>query len=290
MSNSKILVDIKGGFGNQIFQYCFANYLKSRGYKVFVNTEYFKFRNKDTQDNTYRTLILNEKNFNLKKINRIYLKFFKINKKINESKKIKKLFKNFNNPFYIKLKDSNYDEKYLETKYVHLDGYWQNVDYLFSQKDFLVDSLKKNKTLANSIKKIPEENTVMLIVRRGDYVEMKEDLSIDFYKKCLEVLNNRIANYRLNIFTDDEDWVKSNSIFSIAEKIYGPEDEPEGVIRIFSKMLEHKHFVIGNSTFSLLSAVISQNKDSLILVADPWFKNKKKESIYIDGSIKIPNI
>ena len=58
----------------------------------------------------------------------------------------------------------------------------------------------------------------MLIVRRGDY-EMKEDLSIDFYKKCLEVLNNRIANYRLNIFTDDEDWVKSNSIFNIAEKI-----------------------------------------------------------------------
>ena len=28
-------------------------------------------------------------------------------------------------------------------------------------------------------------------------------------------------------------------------------------------------------------------KDSLILVADPWFKNKKKESIYIDSSIKI---
>ena len=75
MSNSKILVDIKGGFGNQIFQYCFANYLKSMGYKVFVNTEYFKFRNKDTQDNTYRTLILNEKNFNLKKINRVFGSF-----------------------------------------------------------------------------------------------------------------------------------------------------------------------------------------------------------------------
>ena len=33
----KAVVEIKGGFGNQIFQYAFANYLKTKGYRVTVN-------------------------------------------------------------------------------------------------------------------------------------------------------------------------------------------------------------------------------------------------------------
>ena len=33
----KAVVEIKGGFGNQIFQYSFANYLKNKGYEVTVN-------------------------------------------------------------------------------------------------------------------------------------------------------------------------------------------------------------------------------------------------------------
>ena len=33
----KAVVEIKGGLGNQIFQYSFANYLKTKGYRVTVN-------------------------------------------------------------------------------------------------------------------------------------------------------------------------------------------------------------------------------------------------------------
>ena len=33
----RAVVEIKGGFGNQIFQYSFANYLRNKGYKVTVN-------------------------------------------------------------------------------------------------------------------------------------------------------------------------------------------------------------------------------------------------------------
>ena len=29
----KAVVEIKGGFGSQIFQYAFANYLKTKGYR-----------------------------------------------------------------------------------------------------------------------------------------------------------------------------------------------------------------------------------------------------------------
>ena len=40
----KAVVEIKGGFGNQIFQYSFANYLKDEGYEVTVNLNKIIFK------------------------------------------------------------------------------------------------------------------------------------------------------------------------------------------------------------------------------------------------------
>ena len=76
MKNLCILVEIKGGFGNQIFQFAFANKLKDEGFNVFINTEYFKFNRKEIKDNTYRKLIIKE-NILAKKINIFYLYFLK---------------------------------------------------------------------------------------------------------------------------------------------------------------------------------------------------------------------
>ena len=33
----KVIVKIKGGFGNQIFQYSFSKHLKNKGHRVTVN-------------------------------------------------------------------------------------------------------------------------------------------------------------------------------------------------------------------------------------------------------------
>ena len=157
MKNLCILVEIKGGFGNQIFQFAFANKLKDEGFNVFINTEYFKFNRKEIKDNTYRKLIIKENIFGLKKINIFYLYFFKILKKIDESRKLNKLFKRSGLPYFIKLKDSNFDKKLLDTKFVHLDGYWQNIENLVSQKEFLVEALSKIDILKKPINFLPQE-------------------------------------------------------------------------------------------------------------------------------------
>ena len=289
MKNLCILVEIKGGFGNQIFQFAFANKLKDEGFNVFINTEYFKFNRKEIKDNTYRTLIIKENIFGLKKINIFYLYFFKILKKIDESRKLNKLFKRSGLPYFIKLKDSNFDKKLLDTKFVHLDGYWQNIENLVSQKEFLVEALSKIDILKKPINFLPQENTVMLLIRRGDYIKMEEDLSLNFYKKCIETITNKLDKFDLSIFTDDIQWVKEQKIFDIANKVFGPEEEPEKVLDLFSKMLQNKHFIVANSTFSLIAAFVKEMDDSIIIVSDPWFRNKEKEKLFLDNWIKIPN-
>tara|TARA_B100000575_G_C23121526_1_gene649117 strand:+ start:1215 stop:2087 length:873 start_codon:yes stop_codon:yes gene_type:complete len=289
MKNLCILVEIKGGFGNQIFQFAFANKLKDEGFNVFINTEYFKFNRKEIKDNTYRKLIIKENIFGLKKINIFYLYFFKILKKINESRKLNKLFKSSRLPYFIKLKDSNFDKKLLDTKFVHLDGYWQNIENLVSQKEFLVEALSKIDILKKPINFLPQENTVMLLIRRGDYIKMEEDLSLNFYKKSIETITKKLDKFELSIFTDDIQWVKEQKIFDIANKVFGPEEEPEKVLDLFSKMLQNKHFIVANSTFSLIAAVVKEMDDSIIIVSDPWFRNKEKEKLSLDNWIKIPN-
>ncbi len=286
-----IVIEIKGGFGNQIFQFTFANYLRNKGFKVKVNTRFYnQFRKNDNAVDTFRQLIIGEELFDFKNINYFYFKFLKLNKKINDSNKIKKIYKNFKNPIYIKLKDSNFTEELLNKKFIHLDGYWQNIDNLISEKKFLYDSLSSNKMLKKSFENPRIENSTMMLVRRGDYIDMNEDLGLEFYEECIKQLKNKIGEFHLEIFTDDVEWVKSKKIFSDAKNIYGPEEMPFEVINLFGKMINNQHFIVGNSTFSLLAAFLGEREDSLILVADPWFRERNFGNLTKDNWIKIKNV
>ena len=147
--------------------------------------------------------------------------------------------------------------------------------------------MSNNKIIKKSINVKTNKNSAMLLVRRGDYLKMNEELSLKFYEDCLKYLKSEIKNLELNIFTDDVDWVKNQNIFSIAKNIYGPEEEPKKVIELFALMLNHLHFVITNSTFSLIAAIISEEEDSKVLVADPWFRNRYYGNLLRDNWVKL---
>ena len=47
----KAVVFIKGGFGNQLFQFAFANYLKEMNFNVKTNTDLLSENNQNTKRN-----------------------------------------------------------------------------------------------------------------------------------------------------------------------------------------------------------------------------------------------
>lgn len=291
MKNSKkAVVEIKGGFGNQIFQYMFAKKLKNEGYDVKINTRFYnQFNETALPKDTFRNLILPPSYFGFKEIGGLFYKLLVINNKISKSKKIKKLIKKFEHPFYIHIKDKNIENIPTNKIIYHFDGYWQNINNLVDEKSFLIESLSKNEVLDKSISTYASQNSAMLIVRRGDYLNMNEELSISFYTECIDFFNSKIENLQLSIFTDDIEWVKNQKIFSTAKNIYGPEESPEKVLELFSLMLNNFHFAVTNSTFSLIAAVICERRESIILVADPWFKNRYFGQLVKENWIKIDN-
>ena len=53
-------------------------------------------------------------------------------------------------------------------------------------------------------------------------------------------------------------------------------------------MLSYENFIVGNSTFSLVPALLSNSKNKKIFVADPWFRNTNID-IEVPDAIKIFN-
>ncbi len=290
MKKTYIVVEIKGGFGNQLFQFMFAESLKKKGFKVKVKTDFYDQFEQSNFENTYRKLILPETVFGFKKTGKITNYLLELGHKINESKKLKKVFGGVKNPLFIKLKDSNYSKNKLNKKVVHLDGYWQNLDILISQREFLRKSLLRVEAINKVLNSSPPSNSAMVLVRRNDYLETNEDLKEVFYKNSIEYLRSNIENLDLNVFTDDVSWVMEKDIFSTSNNIFGPEEEPEKVIKLFAKMLNHKHFIIGNSTFSLMAAIINEQTDSIIQIASPWFRNRNDINFAKNNWIKVENL
>lgn len=289
--NKKVfcVVNIKGGFGNQLFQYSFANHMKELGATVKTSSKFYKnFENNSKI--TFREQIFDSTFFDFSEINEVEFNKLKLLKKLDESNKLKKLFNNWEiNKFsYVKEKDlKNINDKH---RYLIFDGYWQDVAFIKNQKKFLKSKLSKNNVLNEKFAKQKNENSILLIVRRGDYLRMKEDLKIEYYEHCFEEIQKISSNPQINIFTDDVNWVNSQKLFKQVNKVYGPEESPEKVISLFSKMLDHKHFFIGNSTFSFFAAFLSGDESSKVFISDPWFKNRKSKNLVFDSWIKIPNI
>jgi hypothetical protein len=277
----KAVVFIKGGFGNQLFQFAFANYLKINNYKVTLNTDLFRVIGTSTP----RELTIPINNFGFKEqssISKQILKtgmIFEANNKIRSSK-LHLLFKDY------KYTKNNQDILTLDAKRLFFNDYWKDMKYIDASKRSMINSLKKNEIINSGFKE--SNDFAMIHVRRGDFVKDDRHLNIDFYKKGLQMIKSNKINIKYDIFTDDYDWVSRQSIFQDAENIFGQKsikndnskidgidamDDKDETIETFSRMLRYKHFIVGNSSFAFWAAYLKSNEDSTVVVPNPWFRN-----------------
>ena len=276
----KAIVVVKGGFGNQLFQYCLANHLKKNNFSVKIDTSFFNINDFDTR-NTYRHLSFTPKELGFKKANKFSIIIFNFLRKINKLN-IKFLtfeyFKGYNH-VNLKFKDFNL-----------FDGYWQNKILLDESKDFLIKYLSNKDSFKENISlKDPKFNT-LVHVRRDDYIGMSEELTISYYKESISKMNKMVKDFQYDIFTDDKRWVKNNDVFSDAKNIFDQENFGNEPIATFINMIKYKNFILANSTFSLLASYLKDNDDSKIITPTPWFRNIDHPGFLYNNWIAVENI
>ena len=295
----KATVFIKGGLGNQLFQFSFAKFLEQNNYSVNINTNLLDAHG----NNTRRSLIFPTKYFGFNEQSSFSKKKFDYFMRLHYSKIISNSYfgKYFEDYKYSK-EDTNISNQ--ESKLYFLNGYWKNMKYLDYMEDFIISSISKNPIIKDGFKSQLQENYAMIHVRRRDFIKNNWHLDISFYEESINLIKNKSKKIKFDIFTDDENWVKKQKIFSHAMNIYPQKrneimepinhnhyigDDKEETIKTFSKMLKYRNFIVGNSSFAFWAAFLRSDKNSIVTVPDPWFRNNDHQTLKKANWITVKN-
>jgi hypothetical protein len=273
-----IIVKLKGGLGNQLFQYAVGRSLavKNNCDLKFDISDYLK-----SKDRKYRLGAFNIAGSIVKNDE---LKYFK---KFGEGRSTFRFFNGIA-PFlkkrYLKEKNSNFDKKILLLpNNVYLNGYWNSEKYFKDIKKIIKQEISLNKKTSENFNQISslieKTNSVSVHIRRGDYLTNKLSkvfslCSVDYYNKAIKKLLEHTNDPHFFIFSDDIKWTKKNinlnfPIHYVSEiKL---EDYEELIL-----MSKCKHNIIANSTFSWWGAWLNNNPDKIIITPQKWFKNETK--------------
>lgn len=272
-----IITKLKGGMGNQMFQYATGRALSIKNNtKLGLDLTFlldriprpnFTFRDYDLDVFNIDALIVPQSEIPF--IHRLFKGKFGIFFDLIKRKFIK--------PIGVE-KSFNYDSSILDLKGdVYLDGYWQSQKYFENiediiRKDFILkDEISLN--IKNLMEVIQKENSVCIHVRRGDYVGNKvhEIVGKEYYDKGLALISKKIKIDKLYVFSDDIKWCEENMKFEfpvmfVGEEYVGQKDEGHLVL-----MKSCKNFIIPNSSFAWWGAWLSSYKDKIVIVPKQWF-------------------
>lgn len=165
-----------------------------------------------------------------------------------------------------------------KTGTIYLDGYWQSPKYFDDIRETLLNDFTFSrplsdaaKTYANSI----SQNAVSLHVRRGDYVfnpkvaKMYGSCSPEYYNRAIAYISERVPNPQWFIFSDDIAWVQKHVQFP-ASSVFVTDDGLTDVEELWL-MSTCAHNVVANSSFSWWGAWLNTNQEKIVIAPAPWF-------------------
>lgn len=273
-----IIIQIRGGLGNQFFTYAIAYALsKDLNTDIMIDKQLYQtfyklrdFQLDDFQIDTSKVLM--KKSYGH---NRISCKIFNMIHDI----KIKTIYhaiiiKEEEEFAFQKINVQKEDNIYL------CDGYWQCYQYFDKYRNDLKQIFQlKNTKVLNSNKKmsiITDKNSVAVHIRRGDYKSFKggKCLSFRYYENAMQKMRNLVGTCaRFIVFTDDIEYCKKyfskekdviffSDIFHVTD------------VEEFYLMSKCSHFIIANSSFSWWAAYLGDGETKKVIapVVDMWKK------------------
>ena len=289
-----IIVQLKGGLGNQLFQYAAGLSLASY-HNVQVKVDISALKKPDEAINTLRNFDLQHINFPPKIATQAEID--ELVKSDLVTTAFQKLLPPFKRKIY-KEASYNFDPNFYKTgNHLYLRGYRQSEQYFKNIQEQVRQQFVIQSHLINHLKEKAHElqsvDSVAVHIRRGDYSDKKVTayhgmLPLNYYKSAFEYMNEKVKNARFLIFTDDVKWVTENMTLPVfAEFVSG--SITENHYEDFFLMSKCKHHVIANSSFSWWAAWMNPNTNKLIIAPNKWFNNSRLDTADLipGGWIKI---
>lgn len=283
-----IIVRIKEGLGNQMFQYATAYALAKR-----LNQPLLLFPDKDNKNRPFRLTQLNI-NEPIIKPEELPLEIKLIrNRNMNYAIRRLHCIKESHQDQYIQFQlgkwlyfselQNGFQEAFLALNgdNIFIDGYFLSHS-LFEKcrKDLLsrfVSSYPGEPDYNNALKQIKGCNSVAIHVRRGDYQFDNHPyhylLGADYYRRAISYIRKQVVAPVFFWFSEDFEWVSEHFVsekdfrFIKLQTMYRDIDE-------MMLMKNCKHIIMANSTFSWWAAWLNEHENSIRIIPEKRFGNE----------------
>ena len=162
-----------------------------------------------------------------------------------------------------------------------ISGYWQSPKFFFSIEDVVRLHFQYKEKLPSKWlemqQRIEKSNSVMINVRRGDYLDHLDRIGIidvDYIRRGINYLLSLKSNLVLFIFSDDMSWCREN-IVGYENMVFVDETYYDDKFQFYHQLMSScKYFIIANSTFSWWAAWLAPYKEKIVVAPKEWFANK----------------
>lgn len=297
-----IIVKIKNGLGNQMFQYALGRHLSILNDcpLKFDITEYdhYGVNHENIELNLNKLNIVGEL-ANSEEIQKLITKQQPVNNRVLRSivNRFNKQYGKFtfNRRTYIK---DEWEEslRILKAKPpCYLVGDWANLAYFDPIKEMLQRELSLKAELKNDhfnslFESIENTNISVGIHFRRNYANLHPAneyfgvLPIAYYHNALDKLALKFGKLHLFIFSDNVKWVKDNfktshdyTIINRSEYLTDAHD--------FELLKRCKHQIIANSTYSWWAAYLNNFEHREVYAPKVWYLNKNAQKKYENGHL-----
>jgi hypothetical protein len=116
----------------------------------------------------------------------------------------------------------------------------------------------------------PTHDHIALHVRRGDYDNAYHPrIGVEYYAQAIESFSK---DTKFILFSDDVEG--ATAMLSKYKSRIVLTDYGMDYIESFKMMKSCRHFIIGNSSFSAMAAILGEAKDKRVIAPSPWFGPK----------------
>ena len=275
-----IIVRLKGGMGNQMFQYAFARRLAHKhGAELKFDNGFFGDIEPGNPDHVVRNYDLDIFNVAGTQASKDEVSHLARRTDIDL---LERILNKVLGPKASHIREPHFhfsEAAYNAPDDVYLDGYWQSEKYFADAEDLIRSDFTFKEDLEPEAKEVLGEigncESVCVNVRRGDFVTnpFHGALGTEYYRHGEELIAQRTASPTFFVFSDDVEWCEENLKFDaptvfVSHKYAGRKFQD--YIRL---MAACKHFMVPNSSFAWWAIWFNHNEERTVVAPKNWFSD-----------------
>jgi len=277
-----VIIGLKGGLGNQMFQYAAGRRLAhTTNQELKLDVDFFERKNNYGKV-TVRKYELSA--FNI--IENFASKSEKKKLRNTLTRGISKIFPSWSSNPFIQEKNFHFDASVMDMVGEHyLEGHWMSEKYFLDIIHIIHQEFKfKEEILFHGrdlLSRIRNSNSVCIQIRRGDYItnaqiaKLHQTTSLSYFQQGAELINRKVESPVFFIFSDDPDWCKLN-LKTIKNANFVENELTNATTQDYLQlMISCKHFIISNSTFAWWAAWLSLSPDKIVIAPTKWFNDER---------------